>query len=156
MFDNMKTKSTLFSPDNLHFGEPRLLIVDKALALPINKYIKLLVTSADVLHSFAVPGLGIKLDACPGRLVATTTLLIRPGLYFGQCSEICGVNHGFMPIAVFSYELGKWYDWYATQVWLFEQEEALLDVTPDVPASEAPVQQEPSPENLDSEEGKSV
>jgi len=60
-----------------------------------------LITSADVLHSWAVPSLGIKVDACPGRLNQTSTYLSKPGVkHYGQCSEICGVNHGFMPIVV--------------------------------------------------------
>ena len=130
MIDNMKEHrssvlgNTVFGQK---FGQPRLLSVDKCLVLPLNKYIKFLVTSADVLHSFAVPGLGIKLDACPGRLVATTTLLIRPGLYFGQCSEICGINHGFMPIVIRVTSMDNWFDWYATQIWFWEKaEEAVV------------------------------
>jgi len=60
----------------------------------------LLITSADVLHSWSIPSFGIKVDACPGRLNQATLFIKRPGLYFGQCSEICGINHGFMPIVV--------------------------------------------------------
>lgn len=78
----------------------RLLNVDNNLVIPASTHIRLLITSADVLHSWCVPSFGIKLDACPGRLSQTSLFVKREGLFFGQCSEICGVNHGFMPIAV--------------------------------------------------------
>ena len=78
----------------------RLLEVDNKLYLPVETNVRLLITSADVLHCWAVPALGVKLDACPGRLNQTSLYIKRPGTFYGQCSEICGVNHGFMPIAV--------------------------------------------------------
>lgn len=78
----------------------RLLEVDNRLFVPINTHIRFLVTSADVLHSWAVPSLGIKVDACPGRLNQVFLFVKREGVFYGQCSEICGVNHGFMPIVV--------------------------------------------------------
>lgn len=78
----------------------RLLEVDNKLYLPIETNVRVLVTSSDVLHSWAIPALGLKLDACPGRLNQTSLYIKRPGTFYGQCSEICGVNHGFMPIAV--------------------------------------------------------
>jgi len=78
----------------------RLLEVDNRLHLPCNTNIRLLVTSTDVLHSFAVPSLGIKIDACPGRLNQLSFLILRPSIYYGQCSEICGINHAFMPIVI--------------------------------------------------------
>ena len=78
----------------------RLLEVDNRVVLPTRTHIRLLITSADVLHSWAVPSFGIKVDACPGRLNQASLFIKRPGLFFGQCSEICGVNHGFMPIVI--------------------------------------------------------
>jgi cytochrome c oxidase subunit II len=78
----------------------RLLDVDNRLILPYKTNIRLFITSADVLHSWAVPSFGIKVDACPGRLTKTSLVIKRPGVYYGQCSEICGINHGFMPIVV--------------------------------------------------------
>jgi len=78
----------------------RLLEVDHKILLPSNKHIRLLVTSADVLHSWAVPSFGVKIDACPGRLSQGSLFIKREGIFYGQCSEICGVNHGFMPIAI--------------------------------------------------------
>nr|UZN43714.1 cytochrome c oxidase subunit II [Ixodes ovatus]UZN43727.1 cytochrome c oxidase subunit II [Ixodes ovatus]UZN43740.1 cytochrome c oxidase subunit II [Ixodes ovatus] len=78
----------------------RLLDVDNRLIIPFNSHIKFLITSADVIHSWTVPSLGIKMDAVPGRLNQSFSISTRPGLYFGQCSEICGANHSFMPISL--------------------------------------------------------
>jgi cytochrome c oxidase subunit 2 len=86
--------------DELNSGEFRLLEVDNRVYLPINTHIRLLITASDVLHSWAVPSFGIKVDACPGRLSQSFLYIKRTGVYYGQCSEICGVNHGFMPIVV--------------------------------------------------------
>lgn len=84
-----------------YLGFFRLLETNKRLLLPSNTHIRLLVTSVDVLHSWTVPSFGIKVDACPGRLNQINIFLKRAGLFFGQCSEICGVNHAFMPIGLF-------------------------------------------------------
>jgi cytochrome c oxidase subunit 2 len=81
-------------------GLKRILEVNRRLVLPTTKIIRLLITGADVLHSWTIPSFGVKVDACPGRLNQAHLFLKRCGLFFGQCSEICGVNHGFMPIAV--------------------------------------------------------
>ena len=81
-------------------GHLRLLEVDNRVVLPVETHIRVVITSADVLHCWAVPSLGVKLDACPGRLNQTSMYIKRPGVFYGQCSEICGVNHGFMPIVV--------------------------------------------------------
>jgi cytochrome c oxidase subunit 2 len=81
-------------------GEPRLLAVDERLVVPAGKVVKLIVTSADVIHSFAVPAFWTKMDAVPGRLNETWFKVDRPGVYYGQCSELCGARHGYMPIAV--------------------------------------------------------
>ena len=78
----------------------RLLTVDNHLFLPARRPRRARVTSADVLHSWAIPSLGVKLDACPGRLNQTSLFIKRKGIYYGQCSEICGVNHGFRPIGI--------------------------------------------------------
>lgn len=78
----------------------RLLDVDNRLILPINNQIRLLITSLDVIHSFALPSIGIKIDAVPGRINQINLNINRPGIYFGQCSEICGVNHRFIPIVI--------------------------------------------------------
>jgi len=92
--------SIMIPDDEIRFRHHRLLKVDNSLYLPVNANVRLIITSSDVLHSWAVPALGIKLDACPGRLNQTGTNLRRSGFFYGQCSEICGINHGFMPINV--------------------------------------------------------
>ena len=81
-------------------GMPRLLAVDKWLTLPIRAQIRVMVSSTDVLHSFCVPSLGIKVDACPGRVNQVGLWISRTGVFYGQCSEICGIRHGFMPVVV--------------------------------------------------------
>lgn len=81
-------------------GGRRRLEVDKRRRRPMGTHIRRLVTAGDVLHSWAVPAFGVKVDACPGRLNQVARYVTRPGVYYGQCSEICGVNHGFMPIVV--------------------------------------------------------
>jgi len=86
--------------DNLEFGTKRLLEVNNRLVLPINVTLRFLVTAGDVLHSWAVPELGIKIDAVPGRLNQFLAFITRPGVFYGQCSEICGADHGFMPIVI--------------------------------------------------------
>jgi len=78
----------------------RLLEVDNRLILPVSTHIRAIISSSDVLHSWAVPSFGIKVDACPGRLNESTLLINHEGVFYGQCSELCGINHGFMPIAV--------------------------------------------------------
>lgn len=98
--------SYMLAEDDISNDAERLLKVDNPLYLPTRQHVRLLVTSSDVLHSWAVPSLGIKIDACPGRLNQTTTYIYRSGVYFGQCSELCGVNHGFMPINVHAVDLG--------------------------------------------------
>jgi cytochrome c oxidase subunit 1 len=94
----------VLEPD-LALGSFRLLEVDNRLILPTDMGIRILITSSDVLHSFAVPSLGIKMDACPGRLTQVNLWINRPGVYYGQCSEICGVNHGFMPVVIEAVDL---------------------------------------------------
>jgi len=84
-------------------GQLRLLETDNIVYLPVLKNLRLLITSTDVLHSWAVPSLGIKLDAIPGRINQVNIIINRIGDFYGQCSEICGINHGFMPIHVIGY-----------------------------------------------------
>lgn len=86
--------------DELTPGQYRLLEVDNRAVLPVNVEIRVLVTAADVIHSWTVPALGVKADAIPGRLNQLSVVISRPGIYYGQCSEICGANHSFIPIAV--------------------------------------------------------
>jgi len=92
-------------------GGLRLLEVDNRLVVPIQTEVRALVTGGDVLHSFAVPALSVKMDAVPGRLNQTSFYLNRPGVFYGQCSEICGANHSFMPIVVEGVSLDKYIRW---------------------------------------------
>ena len=103
--------SYIVQTDDLLVGQLRLLEVDNRLFVPVETHIRVLITSSDVLHSWAIPSLGIKLDACPGRLNQTSLYVQRTGVFYGQCSEICGIGHGFMPIVVEAIEpafFGQW------------------------------------------------
>jgi cytochrome c oxidase subunit 2 len=92
-------------------GEPRLLGVDERVVVPVNAVVKVIVTSNDVIHSWAVPAFWTKMDAVPGRLNETWFKAEREGLYYGQCSELCGARHGFMPIAVEVVSKDKFAEW---------------------------------------------
>ena len=98
--DNLSFESYMIKDEDLQDGQPRLISVDNRLVLPTNKVIQVLVTGGDVLHSFAMPSLGVKKDAIPGRLNETWMKIDKPGIYRGQCSEICGTGHGYMPIVI--------------------------------------------------------
>nr|YP_009725532.1 cytochrome c oxidase subunit II [Homoeoxipha nigripes]QHQ73123.1 cytochrome c oxidase subunit 2 [Homoeoxipha nigripes] len=89
----------------------RLLDVDNRTIIPMNIQIRNLITSADVIHSWTIPTLGIKSDATPGRLNQILFIINRPGVFFGQCSEICGINHSFMPIVIESTNLNSFINW---------------------------------------------
>nr|UYK52133.1 cytochrome c oxidase subunit II [Asicimbex sp. CSCS-Hym-MC0132] len=89
----------------------RLLDVDNNLILPLNTHLRMLITSTDVIHSWAIPALGKKMDAIPGRLNQISLMIKQPGLLFGQCSEICGANHSFMPIVIESIPMNFFLKW---------------------------------------------
>ena len=99
-YKELEFDSYMVPTTDISNGNPRLLEVDNRLILPMQNPIRVLISSADVLHSWAVPSLGIKMDAVPGRLNQTTFFTSRTGLFYGQCSEICGANHSFMPIVI--------------------------------------------------------
>jgi len=90
----------LVADEDLQEGQPRLLATDNAVVLPVETDIRVLITATDVLHSWAVPAFGVKTDAVPGRVNETWVRIDEPGMYYGQCSELCGDFHGFMPIMV--------------------------------------------------------
>ncbi len=103
--------SNLESYTRVRWGGFRLLEVNQRLFVPQNIHITFIITSTDVLHSWAIPSFGIKLDACPGRLTHITMYFPRIGTFYGQCSEICGAGHGFMPIAVRVVDWELWMLW---------------------------------------------
>lgn len=99
-YDGFEFDSNMVQQKDLKPGQRRLLEVDNRVVIPAGKVVRFLTTGADVIHSFAVPAFGVKIDAVPGRTNETWVKVEKPGVYYGQCSELCGVNHGFMPIAV--------------------------------------------------------
>jgi cytochrome c oxidase subunit 2 len=104
--------SYLVPESELKFGDRRLLEVDRPAVLPIDMQIRVIVTSMDVIHSWSVPSLGLKMDAIPGRLNQFYLYIPIQGVYYGQCSEICGVNHGFIPICVYAVKPEVFVEWY--------------------------------------------
>ncbi len=98
--DTLSFESVMIADDELVEGYYRLLDVDKPMILPARTYVRVIVTAEDVLHSWAVPSLGVKIDAVPGRLSQVGVFVKYSGVFYGQCSELCGVGHGFMPIVV--------------------------------------------------------
>nr|YP_010234440.1 cytochrome c oxidase subunit II [Psammodromus algirus]QTA72606.1 cytochrome c oxidase subunit II [Psammodromus algirus] len=106
MFDSYMTPTHSLAP-----GQFRLLEVDHRVVVPMESPIRVLISAEDVLHSWAIPTLGIKTDAVPGRLNQTTFITSYPGLFYGQCSEICGSNHSFMPIVVEASPLKHFENW---------------------------------------------
>jgi len=114
--DSIEFDSYMIPESDLQQGQLRLLEVDNRLVLPVNTHIRVVVTSTDVLHCWAIPSFATKLDACPGRLNQTSLYIKREGTYYGQCSEICGINHGFMPIVVDAVSLNDYIDWISEKI----------------------------------------
>jgi len=108
-FDSYIVPINEIAPNNF-----RLLDVDNRIILPINIKIRILITAADVIHSWTVPSLGVKVDGTPGRLNQTNFIINRAGLFYGQCSEICGANHRFMPIVIERINLNYFINWIKT------------------------------------------
>ena len=100
--DDFLIESYMEPTEYLEKGQFRLLETDNILILPTNLHLRLIITSMDTLHSFALPSLGVKVDAIPGRLNKIDIFIYRMGVFYGQCSEICGIGHGFMPICLFA------------------------------------------------------
>lgn len=104
-------ESRMLEGEDLKPADKRLLSVDQPLVIPVNTNVRILTTAADVIHSWAVPAFGIKKDTIPGRLNETWVRVSREGTYYGQCSELCGSGHGFMPIEVQVVSKSKFQDW---------------------------------------------
>nr|ABY55913.1 cytochrome oxidase subunit II [Pterostichus nr. congestus KWW-1] len=110
-FKMLEFDSFLISNNEMENNNFRLLDVDNRIILPFNAQIRVLVTATDVIHSWTIPALGVKIDATPGRLNQTNFFMNRVGLFYGQCSEICGANHSFMPIVIESVPINTFVKW---------------------------------------------
>ncbi|YP_001650751.1 cytochrome c oxidase subunit II (mitochondrion) [Manduca sexta] len=110
-FHNIEFDSYMIPSNDLNNNNFRLLDVDNRIILPMNNQIRIMVTATDVIHSWTVPSLGVKVDANPGRLNQTNFFINRPGIFYGQCSEICGANHSFMPIVIESISIKNFINW---------------------------------------------
>nr|QZI85953.1 cytochrome c oxidase subunit II [Sycanus falleni] len=114
-FSNVEFDSYMIPTKELSESGFRLLDVDNRVVLPMDVQTRIIVTSADVIHSWTIPSIGVKVDGTPGRLNQANFLINRPGLMFGQCSEICGANHSFMPIVLESVEVNQFAEWLNSQ-----------------------------------------
>nr|WMV00632.1 cytochrome oxidase subunit II [Kikihia sp. 'westlandica north'] len=110
-FSDVEFDSYMKSMNEMNKNEFRLLDVDNRVILPFNIQVRLLVSSFDVIHSWAMPSMSLKVDAVPGRLNQMSMLISRPGMSYGQCSEICGANHSFMPIVIESISMKMFIKW---------------------------------------------
>nr|WRQ18123.1 cytochrome c oxidase subunit II [Coproporus sp.] len=110
-FNNIEFDSYMISSNDMKPFNFRLLDVDNRISIPFNSQIRMIVTAADVIHSWTIPALSIKIDATPGRLNQISFLTNRTGIYYGQCSEICGANHSFMPIVLESISPNYFIKW---------------------------------------------
>nr|QZK21378.1 cytochrome c oxidase subunit II [Amitermes sp. ANIC 0137]QZK21534.1 cytochrome c oxidase subunit II [Amitermes sp. ANIC 0644] len=110
-FTKLEFDSYMLQQEDQQIDTFRLLDTDNRIVLPMNSPIRLIVTAADVLHAWTVPSLGVKTDATPGRLNQVSFSINRPGLLYGQCSEICGANHSFMPIVIESVSTNQFINW---------------------------------------------
>nr|YP_009685611.1 cytochrome c oxidase subunit II [Aplocheilus lineatus]QDU24830.1 cytochrome c oxidase subunit II [Aplocheilus lineatus] len=110
-YEDLSFDSYMIPTQDLTPGQFRLLEADHRMVIPTDSPVRILISADDVLHSWAVPSLGIKMDAVPGRLNQTAFIISRPGVYYGQCSEICGANHSFMPIVVEAVPLEHFENW---------------------------------------------
>nr|YP_010950491.1 cytochrome c oxidase subunit II [Beringraja binoculata]WMI36447.1 cytochrome c oxidase subunit II [Beringraja binoculata] len=110
-YENLEFDSYMIQTGDLNPGQFRLLEADHRMVVPMESPIRVLVTAEDVLHAWTIPALGVKMDAVPGRLNQTAFIISRPGVYYGQCSEICGANHSFMPIVVEAVPLEHFENW---------------------------------------------
>nr|YP_010502495.1 cytochrome c oxidase subunit II [Thyrsites atun]UXC97322.1 cytochrome c oxidase subunit II [Thyrsites atun]UXX50383.1 cytochrome c oxidase subunit II [Thyrsites atun]UZP16862.1 cytochrome c oxidase subunit II [Thyrsites atun]UZP16875.1 cytochrome c oxidase subunit II [Thyrsites atun]UZP16888.1 cytochrome c oxidase subunit II [Thyrsites atun] len=110
-YESLEFDSYMIPTQDLAPGQFRLLDADHRMIVPVESPVRMLISAEDVLHSWAVPSLGVKMDAVPGRLNQTAFIAARPGVFYGQCSEICGANHSFMPIVVEAVPLEHFETW---------------------------------------------
>nr|UPL65820.1 cytochrome c oxidase subunit II [Alloeorhynchus sp.] len=110
-FNNIEFDSYMKPSNDLEMNEFRLLDVDNRIVLPMNTQVRILITATDVIHSWTIPALGVKIDATPGRLNQGSFSINRPTIMYGQCSEICGANHSFMPIVIEAVNMNQFLSW---------------------------------------------
>nr|ATF28580.1 cytochrome c oxidase subunit II [Exitianus indicus] len=110
-FKKIEFESYMKQANMMENNEFRLLEVDNRISMPYNVKSRILVTSYDVIHSWTIPALGIKIDGAPGRINQGNIFLTRPGVFYGQCSEICGANHSFMPITIEAINMKSFLEW---------------------------------------------
>lgn len=109
--ETIEFESYLIPEDMLEEGQLRLLDVDNSIVIPVDTHVRFIVSAADVIHCFAIPSLGVKIDATPGRLNQVSALIQRTGIFYGQCSEICGVGHSAMPIKIECVSINEFIEW---------------------------------------------
>ena len=112
---------------DLKEGQPRLLAVDNVVVVPVDKVVKVLITANDVLHAWALPSFGVKRDAMPGRINETWFKAEKKGTYYGQCSELCGIKHAFMPIEVRVVSDQEYQEWLSEAKIKFAKDEILIN-----------------------------
>ena len=112
---------------DLKEGQPRLLAVDNVVVVPVDKVVKVLITANDVLHAWALPSFGVKRDAMPGRINETWFKAEKEGTYYGQCSELCGIKHAFMPIEVRVVSDQEYQEWLSEAKIKFAKDESLIN-----------------------------
>lgn len=134
-------------------GEPYQLAVDNRMVIPVGKPVKMLITAADVIHSFAIPAAWFKLDAVPGRINEKVLQIDREGVYYGQCSELCGARHGFMPITVEVLSEEKFNDWVRANGGTPKGEADVSEVSAEGPGAEEETSTVVAPELVDAENG---
>ena len=125
--NDIEFDSIIVPDDELQEGQPRLLTVDNALVLPVDTNIRILLATNDVIHNFGLPALGLKLDTTPGRANETWVSINDEGTYYGMCSELCGVNHGFMPIQIEAVSKEAFNEWLVGAEEEFGSNDSLTD-----------------------------
>nr|YP_003204918.1 cytochrome c oxidase subunit 2 [Millerozyma farinosa]CAY39288.1 cytochrome c oxidase, subunit 2 [Millerozyma farinosa] len=113
--ETIEFESYVIPDDMTEEGQLRLLDTDASMVVPVDTHVRFIVTANDVLHCFTIPSLGVKIDATPGRLNQVSALIQRTGVYYGQCSELCGVNHGLMPIKLECVSMNEFMEWLGEQ-----------------------------------------
>ena len=125
--ENIIFDSYMIEEEDLKEGQPRLLAVDNVVVVPVNKVVKVLITANDVLHAWALPSFGVKRDAMPGRINETWFKAEKVGTYYGQCSELCGIKHAFMPIEVRVVSDEDYQAWLSDAKIKFAKDESLIN-----------------------------